>query len=154
MSVQLNILSFLFLKSSQQKTKTTQPCTICRTTRLLADMVDNKNSDDSVNLFCSSSCVMAFKVQTVSASGTKQALMTDILMFALNTALFFFYINLSFFFTGARLNCDTCGKNTVPAYHLAMSDTSIRNFCTLPCVMAFQVIRFADCQGGVTLSQN
>uniref|UniRef100_A0A3B4Y099 Zinc finger MYM-type protein 4-like n=1 Tax=Seriola lalandi dorsalis TaxID=1841481 RepID=A0A3B4Y099_SERLL len=35
-------------------------------------------------------------------------------------------------------HCDTCGKNTVPAYHLAMSDTSIRNFCTLPCVMAFQ----------------
>uniref|UniRef100_A0A8C2XSA9 TRASH domain-containing protein n=1 Tax=Cyclopterus lumpus TaxID=8103 RepID=A0A8C2XSA9_CYCLU len=66
--------------------------------------------DDSVNLFCSSSCVMAFKVQTVSASG-------------------------------ARLNCDSCGKNTVPAYHLAMSDTSIRNFCTLPCVMAFQVMR-------------
>ncbi|KAM9339822.1 zinc finger MYM-type protein 4-like [Symphorus nematophorus] len=95
------------LAKYKEKTKTTQPCTICRTTRLLADMVDNKNGDDSVNLFCSSSCVMAFKVQTVSASG-------------------------------ARLNCDTCGKNTVPAYHLAMSDTSIRNFCTLPCVMAFQ----------------
>uniref|UniRef100_A0A8C2XRK1 TRASH domain-containing protein n=1 Tax=Cyclopterus lumpus TaxID=8103 RepID=A0A8C2XRK1_CYCLU len=88
-------------------TKITKPCTMCRTTRLLVKMVDNKNSDDSVNLFCSSSCVMAFKVQTVSASG-------------------------------ARLNCDSCGKNTVPAYHLAMSDTSIRNFCTLPCVMAFQ----------------
>uniref|UniRef100_A0A7N6C0V7 TRASH domain-containing protein n=1 Tax=Anabas testudineus TaxID=64144 RepID=A0A7N6C0V7_ANATE len=83
------------------------PCTMCHTTRLMAEMVDNKNSDDSVNLFCSSSCVMAFMVQTVSASG-------------------------------ARLNCDNCGKNTVPAYHLAMSDTTIRNFCTLPCVMAFQ----------------
>lgn len=35
-------------------------------------MVDNKNADESVNLFCSSSCVMAFKVQTVSASGTGQ----------------------------------------------------------------------------------
>ncbi|XP_044027837.1 zinc finger MYM-type protein 4 isoform X2 [Siniperca chuatsi] len=95
------------LAKYKEKTKTTQPCTMCRTTRLLADTIDNKNSDDSVNLFCSSSCVMAFKVQTVSASGS-------------------------------RLNCDSCGKNTVPAYHLAMSDTSIRNFCTLPCVMAFQ----------------
>ncbi|XP_039977333.1 zinc finger MYM-type protein 4-like isoform X2 [Xiphias gladius] len=95
------------LAKYKEKTKITHPCTMCRTTRLLAEMVDNKNSDDSVNLFCSSSCVMAFKVQTVSASG-------------------------------ARLNCDSCGKNTVPAYHLAMSDTSIRNFCMLPCVMAFQ----------------
>nr|XP_040044626.1 zinc finger MYM-type protein 4 isoform X1 [Gasterosteus aculeatus aculeatus] len=50
-------------------TKITKPCTMCRSTRLLAEMVDNKNDDDSVNLFCSSSCVMAFKVQTVSASG-------------------------------------------------------------------------------------
>ncbi|XP_041810879.1 zinc finger MYM-type protein 4-like isoform X2 [Chelmon rostratus] len=95
------------LAKYKEKTKITQACLMCRTTRLLADMVDNRNSDESVNLFCSSSCVMAFKVQTVSASG-------------------------------ARLNCDSCGKNTVPAYHLAMSDTSIRNFCTLPCVMAFQ----------------
>ncbi|XP_022599863.1 zinc finger MYM-type protein 4-like isoform X2 [Seriola dumerili] len=95
------------LNKYKEKTKITLSCTMCRTNRLLAEMVDNKNSDDSVNLFCSSSCVMAFKVQTVSASG-------------------------------ARLSCDTCGKNTVPAYHLAMSDTSIRNFCTLPCVMAFQ----------------
>uniref|UniRef100_A0A8D0AE67 Zinc finger MYM-type protein 4-like n=1 Tax=Sander lucioperca TaxID=283035 RepID=A0A8D0AE67_SANLU len=95
------------LAKYKEKTKITKACTMCRTTRLLAETVDSKNSDDSVNLFCSSSCVMAFKVQSVSASG-------------------------------ARLNCDSCGKNSVPAYHLAMSDTSIRNFCTLPCVMAFQ----------------
>ncbi|XP_030596783.1 zinc finger MYM-type protein 4 isoform X2 [Archocentrus centrarchus] len=94
-------------KEKTKMAKITQPCTMCRTTHLLAEMVDNKNSDDSVDLFCSSSCVMAFKVQTVSSSG-------------------------------ARINCDNCGKNTVPSYHLAMSDTSIRNFCTLPCVMAFQ----------------
>lgn len=40
--------------------------------------------------------------------------------------------------SGVRLSCDTCSKITVPSYHLAMSDTSIRNFCTLPCVLAFQ----------------
>ncbi|XP_037831690.1 zinc finger MYM-type protein 4 isoform X2 [Kryptolebias marmoratus] len=91
----------------KEKTKLTQMCTMCRAARLLAQMVDNRNSDDSVNLFCSSSCVMAFKVQSVSSSGT-------------------------------RVNCDYCGKNTVPSYHLAMSDTSIRNFCSLPCVMTFQ----------------
>ncbi|KAM6899612.1 zinc finger MYM-type protein 4-like [Xenentodon cancila] len=91
----------------KEKNKITQPCTMCRTPRLLAQMVDNKNSDDSVNLFCSNSCVLAYKVQTVSSSG-------------------------------ARVSCDSCGKTTVPSYHLAMSDTSIRNFCSLPCVMSFQ----------------
>ncbi|XP_035038448.2 LOW QUALITY PROTEIN: zinc finger MYM-type protein 4 [Hippoglossus stenolepis] len=95
------------LAKYKEKTKVTQPCMMCQTTRLLAETIDNKNDDDSVNLFCSSSCLMAFKVKTVSASG-------------------------------ARLNCDSCGKNSVPAYHLAMSDTSIRNFCRLQCVMAFQ----------------
>uniref|UniRef100_UPI0037E71B6F zinc finger MYM-type protein 4-like n=1 Tax=Semicossyphus pulcher TaxID=241346 RepID=UPI0037E71B6F len=95
------------LAKYKEKTKTTHSCSMCRTKRPLSEMVDNKNKDDSVNLFCSSSCVMAYKVQTVSASGS-------------------------------RLNCDNCGKNTVPSYHLAMSDTSIRNFCSLPCVMAFQ----------------
>nr|XP_019960218.1 PREDICTED: zinc finger MYM-type protein 4-like isoform X1 [Paralichthys olivaceus] len=95
------------LAKYKEKTKISQPCMMCQTNRLLAETIDNKNDDDSVNLFCSSSCVMAFKVQTVSASG-------------------------------ARLNCDSCGKNSVPAYHLAMSDTTIRNFCRLQCVMAFQ----------------
>nr|XP_057903889.1 zinc finger MYM-type protein 4 [Doryrhamphus excisus]XP_057903890.1 zinc finger MYM-type protein 4 [Doryrhamphus excisus] len=89
------------------KTKTTLPCSMCRSPRPVADMVHNKGTDDSVTLFCSSSCVMAFMVQSVSSSG-------------------------------AHTNCDNCGKHTVPAYHLAMSDTTIRNFCTLSCVMSFQ----------------
>lgn len=44
---------------------------MCRTARFVAEMVDSKNSDDTVDLFCSSSCVMAYKVQTVSSSGTR-----------------------------------------------------------------------------------
>uniref|UniRef100_UPI003AB04B55 zinc finger MYM-type protein 4 n=1 Tax=Centroberyx gerrardi TaxID=166262 RepID=UPI003AB04B55 len=95
------------LAKFKEKIKTPQLCSMCHTSRLVSDMTENKNSEDVVELFCTSSCVMAYKVQTVSASG-------------------------------APLSCDSCGKTTVPAYHLAMSDTSIRNFCTLPCVMAFQ----------------
>lgn len=116
---------------------------MCRTSRYLAEMVDNKNADESVNLFCSSSCVMAFKVQTVSASGTGQVNVVgavekkSIPVSRASQCIFLFCL------TGARLNCDSCGKFAVPAYHLAMSDTSIRNFCTLPCVMAFQVTRVA-----------
>ncbi|XP_023815743.1 zinc finger MYM-type protein 4 isoform X1 [Oryzias latipes] len=109
------------LAKFKEKTKISQPCTMCRTPRLLGQMIENKNADDSVNLFCSTSCVMAFKVQSVSSSG-------------------------------AQINCDSCGKTTVPSYHLAMSDTSIRNFCSLQCVMAFQE-KFKKNQGKVNFFQ-
>uniref|UniRef100_A0A146Z5U0 Zinc finger MYM-type protein 3 n=1 Tax=Fundulus heteroclitus TaxID=8078 RepID=A0A146Z5U0_FUNHE len=95
------------LAKYKEKTKVILPCTMCRAPHMLPHMLSNKNSDESVNMFCSNSCLMAFKVQNVSSSG-------------------------------ARLNCDHCGKNTVPSYHLAMSDTSIRNFCSMTCVMVFQ----------------
>lgn len=108
---------------------------MCRTPRLLGQMIENKNVDDSVNLFCSTSCVMAFKVQSVSSSGTKEPIRALLLFCALKTQK----CGLSSP-KGAQINCDSCGKTAVPSYHLAMSDTSIRNFCSLPCVMAFQVV--------------
>ncbi|XP_059205277.1 uncharacterized protein LOC131984472 [Centropristis striata] len=40
--------------------------------------------------------------------------------------------------SGTPLSCDQCGKNQLPACHLAMSDASIRNFCTLTCAMSFK----------------
>lgn len=43
--------------------------------------------------------------------------------------------------TGIQLNCDNCGESTLPACHLAMSDASIRNFCTLTCAMSFKVTK-------------
>ncbi|KAI4817450.1 hypothetical protein KUCAC02_010851 [Chaenocephalus aceratus] len=39
---------------------------------------------------------------------------------------------------GTPRNCDLCGKKTLPACHLAMSDASIRNFCSLTCAMTFK----------------
>ncbi|XP_055013269.1 zinc finger MYM-type protein 4 [Boleophthalmus pectinirostris] len=95
------------LTKYKEKNQSSSFCTMCRSHRLMSEMVENTNPDNSVNLFCSTSCIMAYKVQTVSTSGV-------------------------------RLSCDTCMKITVPSYHLAMSDTSIRNFCSLPCVLSFQ----------------
>ncbi|XP_034748086.1 uncharacterized protein LOC117956880 isoform X2 [Etheostoma cragini] len=95
------------LAQFKQKIKTLLPCVMCRTAHLMTDMFENKNSEDVVELFCTSSCVMASKIQAVSASGTP-------------------------------LDCDHCGKTTLPACHLAMSDASIRNFCTLTCAMSFK----------------
>ncbi|XP_070702934.1 zinc finger MYM-type protein 4-like [Pempheris klunzingeri] len=95
------------LTQFKQKIKTPQLCAICSSSHLMSAMVESKNSEDMVELFCSNSCVMASKIQAVSASG-------------------------------ASLNCDNCGKTRVPACHLAMSDASIRNFCTLSCAMVFK----------------
>ncbi|XP_054706538.1 zinc finger MYM-type protein 4-like [Uloborus diversus] len=36
------------------------------------------------------------------------------------------------------IRCDNCTKNLPAQYHLTMSDGSIRNFCTYPCVLNFQ----------------
>ncbi|KAM6958747.1 zinc finger MYM-type protein 4-like [Aplochiton taeniatus] len=91
----------------KQKFKKPSSCTMCRASRPVCDMVEITDGEGKVDLFCTSSCVMAYKVQTVSASG-------------------------------AALKCDNCHILSVPAYHLAMSDASIRNFCTLPCVLSFQ----------------
>ncbi|XP_031151492.1 uncharacterized protein LOC116047099 isoform X3 [Sander lucioperca] len=95
------------LAQFKRKIKTPHPCAMCHTAHLMSDMFENKNSEDVVELFCTSSCVMASKIQAVSASGTP-------------------------------LNCDHCGRTTLPACHLAMSDASIRNFCTLTCAMSFK----------------
>ncbi|XP_037831688.1 uncharacterized protein LOC108247922 isoform X3 [Kryptolebias marmoratus] len=95
------------LSRFKQKMESAQPCTMCRSSKLTADMVENRNQEDVVELFCSNSCVMASKIQAICASG-------------------------------ASLDCDNCRKTTAPVCHLAMSDASIRNFCSLTCAMAFK----------------
>lgn len=40
--------------------------------------------------------------------------------------------------TRKRSKCDHCKMQKQPQYHLTMSDTSIRNFCTYQCVLGFQ----------------
>uniref|UniRef100_A0A3Q4HMF6 Zinc finger MYM-type protein 4-like n=1 Tax=Neolamprologus brichardi TaxID=32507 RepID=A0A3Q4HMF6_NEOBR len=96
------------LAQFKQKIQTPQPCTMCRDTSPISDMVENKNSENVVELFCTKGCVSAFKIQAVNSSGTERML---------------------------------CSASTaVPTCHLAMSDASIRNFCTLKCGMDFRVM--------------
>ncbi|XP_076864669.1 zinc finger MYM-type protein 4 isoform X2 [Brachyhypopomus gauderio] len=45
------------------------PCTMCRSYRPIMEMVENVNLEACKELFCSSACVTAHKVQTVSSSG-------------------------------------------------------------------------------------
>nr|XP_029135785.1 zinc finger MYM-type protein 4-like [Labrus bergylta] len=95
------------LAQYKQKIQTPQSCSTCSTKLLMSDMVDCKNSDGEVELFCNNSCVAAAKILAVSSSGDP-------------------------------VDCDSCGKSSVPACHLAMSDASIRNFCSLSCAMTFK----------------
>ena len=37
-----------------------------------------------------------------------------------------------------QVKCDQCRKQSPAQYHLTMSDASVRNFCSYPCVIAFQ----------------
>ncbi|XP_032753628.1 zinc finger MYM-type protein 4 [Rattus rattus] len=39
---------------------------------------------------------------------------------------------------GVQVQCNSCKTSAIPQYHLAMSDGSIRNFCSYSCVLAFQ----------------
>lgn len=48
---------------------------------------------------------------------------------------FFFSVSLS----GVQVQCNSCKTSANPQYHLAMSDGSVRNFCSYNCVVAFQV---------------
>ncbi|KAJ8000005.1 hypothetical protein DPEC_G00200320 [Dallia pectoralis] len=91
----------------KQKAKKPVSCTMCHSLFLMADMHDCADSEGKLEMFCSTVCITAHKVQTVSSSG-------------------------------AQVVCNTCGQKSVPSFHLAMSDGSIRNFCAMNCVVAFQ----------------
>ncbi|NXL93336.1 ZMYM4 protein, partial [Alectura lathami] len=40
--------------------------------------------------------------------------------------------------SGVQVQCNSCKTSANPQYHLAMSDGSVRNFCSYSCVVAFQ----------------
>ncbi|RVE66764.1 hypothetical protein OJAV_G00110630 [Oryzias javanicus] len=59
------------LSQFKQKIQTPQLCSMCSTSALISDMIPHKNSDGLLELFCSKSCLMASKIQGLSASGTE-----------------------------------------------------------------------------------
>ncbi|KAM6899530.1 zinc finger MYM-type protein 4-like [Xenentodon cancila] len=57
------------LAQYKQKIETLQQCAMCCTSHLISNMVENRNGEDVIELFCTSSCMMASKIQAISASG-------------------------------------------------------------------------------------
>ncbi|XP_064897682.1 zinc finger MYM-type protein 4 isoform X4 [Columba livia] len=91
----------------KQKSAKITPCTLCKSLRSSAEMVESTNTLGKTELFCSVNCLSAYRVKLVTS-------------------------------TGVQVQCNSCKTSANPQYHLAMSDGSIRNFCSYSCVVAFQ----------------
>ncbi|OPJ71762.1 zinc finger MYM-type protein 4 [Patagioenas fasciata monilis] len=91
----------------KQKSAKITPCTLCKSLRSSAEMVESTNTLGKTELFCSVNCLSAYRVKLVTS-------------------------------TGVQVQCNSCKTTAIPQYHLAMSDGSIRNFCSYSCVAAFQ----------------
>ncbi|XP_043573788.1 zinc finger MYM-type protein 4 isoform X6 [Chiloscyllium plagiosum] len=96
------------LSSYKQKNSKITPCTWCKCLRSSAEMIENTNSFGKAELFCSVNCLSAFRVHVVTTQGS------------------------------TSVQCNYCKVTMTPQYHLAMSDGSIRNFCSYNCVASFQ----------------
>lgn len=96
------------LSTFKQKQSKIAPCTWCKSLRASAEMIENINSFGKSELFCSVNCLSAYRVQMVTTQGS------------------------------TSVQCNYCKVTTIPQYHLAMSDGSIRNFCSYNCVASFQ----------------
>ncbi|KAM9031318.1 zinc finger MYM-type protein 4 isoform X2 [Sarcophilus harrisii] len=101
--------------------------------------------------FCSSTCVTAYKQK--SAKITLCALCKSLRSSAemientnnLGKTELFCSVNCLSAYrvkmvtsSGVQVQCNSCKTSAIPQYHLAMSDGSIRNFCSYSCVVAFQ----------------
>ncbi|XP_071623744.1 zinc finger MYM-type protein 4-like isoform X3 [Heliangelus exortis] len=91
----------------KQKSAKITPCTLCKSLRSSAEMIESTNNLGKAELFCSVNCLSAYRVKMVTSAGV-------------------------------QVQCNSCKTSANPQYHLAMSDGSIRNFCSYSCVVAFQ----------------
>nr|XP_012426135.2 zinc finger MYM-type protein 4 isoform X4 [Taeniopygia guttata] len=99
--------SSICMTGYKQKSAKITPCTLCKSLRSSAEMVEGTNNLGKMELFCSVNCLSAYRVKMVTSSGV-------------------------------QVQCNSCKTSANPQYHLAMSDGSIRNFCSYNCVVAFQ----------------
>ncbi|KAI4904991.1 hypothetical protein NFI96_017072 [Prochilodus magdalenae] len=107
--------------------------------------------DGSVKKLCSQDCVTAYKkkygkhvpctmcrgyhtvadmVESTNAEGNRELFCSAACVTAHKVQ--------SVSSSGAAVECNNCKLIQVPQYHLAMSDSTIRNFCSFSCVVTFQ----------------
>ncbi|XP_040928788.1 uncharacterized protein LOC114865608 isoform X2 [Betta splendens] len=62
--------------------QTQQPCSVCHSSKPVAQMFESRTSDNTVQLFCSSSCVAASKAQSASAAAESSPVITGVVSLA------------------------------------------------------------------------
>uniref|UniRef100_A0A8C3WD23 Zinc finger MYM-type containing 4 n=1 Tax=Catagonus wagneri TaxID=51154 RepID=A0A8C3WD23_9CETA len=101
--------------------------------------------------FCSSACVTAYKQKSakITPCALCKSLRSSAEMIENTSSLgkteLFCSVNCLSAYrvkmvtsAGVQVQCNSCKTSAIPQYHLAMSDGSIRNFCSYSCVVAFQ----------------
>ncbi|XP_063310866.1 zinc finger MYM-type protein 4 isoform X1 [Pelobates fuscus] len=109
------------------------------------------NIDGQCKKFCSSTCVTGFKQKSAKITPCalcktfrSSAEMIENTNSMGRTELYCSVNCLSAYrvqmvtSSGVQVQCNSCKTLAVPQYHLAMSDGSIRNFCSYNCVVSFQ----------------
>ncbi|XP_059374636.1 zinc finger MYM-type protein 4-like isoform X1 [Carassius carassius] len=99
------------ISNYKQKSGKRLHCPYCQDIKDIEQMMEGTNIQGVTEFFCSQRCV-ALSQASPSLTGK--------------------YLKCTSF------PCTTCKKLAVPQYHLAISDGSIRNFCSLDCVGKFQ----------------
>ena len=106
--------------------------------------------------FCSAACVTAFRAQNkrdvpCEWCGAMRSIFDmvervdsggPVKLFCSLNCLSLFRVNLQAN-SGQAVPCEQCHKLGPAQYHLTMSDASVRNFCSYPCVAAYQA-KFAS----------
>ncbi|XP_075460707.1 zinc finger MYM-type protein 4 isoform X3 [Ascaphus truei] len=108
------------------------------------------NIDGQCKKFCSSSCITAFKQKSAkitpcalckilrsSAEMIENSSMGRTELYCSVNCLSAYRVQMVTS-SGVQVQCNSCKTLAVPQYHLAMSDGSIRNFCSYNCVVSFQ----------------
>ncbi|XP_063092130.1 zinc finger MYM-type protein 4 isoform X5 [Cavia porcellus] len=101
--------------------------------------------------FCSSTCITAYKQKSakITPCALCKSLRSSAEMIENTSSLgkteLFCSVNCLSAYrvkmvtsAGVQVQCNSCKTSAIPQYHLAMSDGSIRNFCSYSCVVAFQ----------------
>lgn len=121
--------------------------------------------EGKVKRFCSITCIDTFKKKRLKVvqcawCGTKKSNFDMIervdanskfQLFCTLNCLSLYRVNLQAT-SNQSMSCDSCHKFKPAQYHLTMSDASVRNFCSYPCVMTFQS-QFTQPSGGKGLQK-
>ncbi len=126
-------------------------CEACNTVVTDGPAVQSIQFEGQMKKFCTMNCLTAFKgkrskIVPCTWCGTRKSNFDMVerveagnkfQLFCTLNCLSLYRVNVQAT-SNKNVKCDQCTKAAPAQYHLTMSDASVRNFCSYPCVMAFQ----------------